>query len=442
MLREESSKQNHMSLATHEVPDPSPAIPESKEAVRAQMEQMLLSAHFRNSRRYPTLLRYIVEETLEGRGAQLKERLLGMEVFGRAPDYDTAADPIVRVTIAEIRKRIAQYYHEDAHASELRIELKPGSYVPEFLPGHRVEEHSVTAAVELPPAPAGHEDIKGRPLAAAPAWRRKRLWAGIAASLLLVAGSFAGWRWLRPSPMDQLWAPVFQTVGPITFCLPMSVRRRNEGKVRTPDEAVAYATDMSEGLLPPKGTFLDHELIGENVVYSDVLAMTRMEKIVEPQHRPVRVRLNFGTNLNELREGPTIFIGGMDNQWTLKLIAPLRYRFAGRESDIYYIEDIKNPRNRDLSVRPYDKYTSVTHDYAIIARVHSQALGQPVMIAAGIGMSGTAAAGEFLSDAAGVAELRQRLGPALHDRDFEAVLRTDVVNGIAGPAQIIAVDIR
>src|SRR6202161_4030889 len=109
-----------------------PKTEEEKDQVRRQMERLLATAHFRNSRRYPALLRFIVEETLEGRGEFLKERLLGVRVFERPADYDTAADPIVRVTVAEIRKRIAQYYHDEAHDAEMRIELLPGRYTPEF----------------------------------------------------------------------------------------------------------------------------------------------------------------------------------------------------------------------------------------------------------------------------------------------------------------------
>src|SRR6202046_2686495 len=111
-----------------------PKTEEEKDQVRRQMERLLETAHFRNSRRYPALFRFIVEETLEGRGEFLKERLLGIRVFNRPPDYDTADDPIARVTIAEIRKRIAQYYHEEAHESEMRIELMPGRYEPEVYP--------------------------------------------------------------------------------------------------------------------------------------------------------------------------------------------------------------------------------------------------------------------------------------------------------------------
>jgi hypothetical protein len=84
-------------------------------------------------------------------------------------------------------------------------------------------------------------------------------------------------------------------------------------------------------------------------------------------------------------------------------------------------------------------YGAVTRDYAIIARLHNEQTGQPQMIVAGIGMSGTAAAGEFLGDERRVEELRQRIGPGFKSRDFEAVLSTDVVNGIAGAPTIIAV---
>src|SRR6266566_9643823 len=103
-----------------------------REAIRNQMERMLANPLFKNSKRYPNLLRYIVEHTLAGFPAELKERTLGIEVFGRQPDYDTNADPIVRATAGEVRKRIAQYYQNLEHEGEARIHLSPGSYVPEF----------------------------------------------------------------------------------------------------------------------------------------------------------------------------------------------------------------------------------------------------------------------------------------------------------------------
>ncbi|WP_246153428.1 hypothetical protein [Terriglobus albidus] len=403
------------------------------------MERLLHSTHFRNSKRYPTLLRYMVEETLEGRGAHLKERTLGVEVFGRPADYDTASDPVVRVTVAEIRKRIAQYYHESSHASELRIELNIGSYIPEFFPARD------RSAAEVP-APANDVADESAPASTPvkkPRFSRRLVWTVIPV-LLLVIGIASGflWRSYTPTPLDRLWSPFFAAPGPITFCLPISAKKRWPGNAATTPAAIAHALDLEDTKLLSSGTFFDHETLGENVVYSDVLAMMRLESVVGHQNRPVRVRLNLGTNLNELREGPTVFLGGLDNQWTLKLIEPLRYQFGGSDMDSFYIRDSKDPGNRQWSLHPQDKMATVNRDYAIIARIHSQALGQVIVIAAGIGMSGTAAAGEFLSNSNQVAELERRIGAENSDHDFEAVLTTDVDNGIAGPARIVAVDVR
>ena len=80
-------------------------------AVQVQLERMLASPLFRNSKRYPGFLRFVVEHSLTGERDTLKERVLGVRVFGREPDYDTNDDPVVRVTAGEVRKRIAQYYH-------------------------------------------------------------------------------------------------------------------------------------------------------------------------------------------------------------------------------------------------------------------------------------------------------------------------------------------
>ena len=102
------------------------------EEVREQLDRILLSPAFRNSKRYSSLLKHVVERTLEGRCDPLKERTIGVEVFGRAPDYDTNVDHVVRSAAGEVRKRLAQYYQEPACADELRIDVHAGSYVPHF----------------------------------------------------------------------------------------------------------------------------------------------------------------------------------------------------------------------------------------------------------------------------------------------------------------------
>src|SRR5579859_2578806 len=77
-----------------------------REAILSELRQVLASAHFCNSKRYPALLEYVVEHALAGNTEMLKERTLGVEVFGRRPDYDTNSDTVVRYTASEVRKRL------------------------------------------------------------------------------------------------------------------------------------------------------------------------------------------------------------------------------------------------------------------------------------------------------------------------------------------------
>src|ERR1017187_9453113 len=93
----------------------SPETDAGRRAIQEQLERLLANARFRNSKRCPSLLRYLVENTLDGRPEHLRERSLGSDVFGRPQDYDTNTDPIVRATAGDIRKRIAQSYHEPGH---------------------------------------------------------------------------------------------------------------------------------------------------------------------------------------------------------------------------------------------------------------------------------------------------------------------------------------
>ena len=67
------------------------------ELVRTQLARILNCPGFARAERLSKLLRYVVEKTLEGQGGQIKEYLLGVDVFDRAPSYDPRIDPIVRV---------------------------------------------------------------------------------------------------------------------------------------------------------------------------------------------------------------------------------------------------------------------------------------------------------------------------------------------------------
>src|ERR1700736_5012082 len=205
-----------------------------REAIRNQMERMLANQLFKNSKRYPNLLRYIVEHTLAGFSGELKERTLGVEVFGRQPDYDTNADPVVRATAGEIRKRIAQYYHEHGHESEIRIDLLPGSYVPEFeIPVAK----PAPIPIAVPVAPTS-----GKP------WRIGVLVTVVA--VLMAAGWFKPW--VPHTALDRFWGPVLDSSNTVLLCvgqrqfLGTSLERRQE-----PNPDLPHAPEAKGGLERP-----------------------------------------------------------------------------------------------------------------------------------------------------------------------------------------------
>jgi len=110
------------------------AAPASKDAakIRAQLDRILSSKAFRQVDRLQRFLTFIVNETLASHGDNLKEFLIGVEVFGKEGSFDPRMDPIVRVQARRLRARLTRYYREEGQNDETLIELPKGGYSPIF----------------------------------------------------------------------------------------------------------------------------------------------------------------------------------------------------------------------------------------------------------------------------------------------------------------------
>ena len=102
--------------------------------VAEELERVCGSTYFRTSKRSCEFLQYIVQVALDGRTDSLKERSIGIDLFGRDSSYEPSSDATVRVRANEVRKRLASYYSASVEQPALRIDLPTGSYVPRFLP--------------------------------------------------------------------------------------------------------------------------------------------------------------------------------------------------------------------------------------------------------------------------------------------------------------------
>lgn len=108
------------------------ANPTSESEIRAQLERIFASDVFANVDRLRRFLQFIVDETLKGKGGNLKEFLVGVEVFDKSAHFDPRTDPIVRVQARRLRERLAQYYASQGRKDSVVIELPKGSYKPVF----------------------------------------------------------------------------------------------------------------------------------------------------------------------------------------------------------------------------------------------------------------------------------------------------------------------
>jgi TolB-like protein len=100
--------------------------------VEDQLQRILSSTLFAQSARMRRFLRFAVERALDGQTDQLKEYVLGVEVFDRKSSYDPRVDPIVRVEARRLRAKLSSYYQSVGRDDEVIIELPKGNYAPLF----------------------------------------------------------------------------------------------------------------------------------------------------------------------------------------------------------------------------------------------------------------------------------------------------------------------
>ena len=113
-------------------PVPVAASSSTERAVLDQLERVLGSETFQQADRLKRFLTFIVKEAVAGRGGELKEYVIGVQVFRKEDTFDPRTDPIVRVQARRLRAKLMRYYSEEGRFDLLTIELPKGGYAPVF----------------------------------------------------------------------------------------------------------------------------------------------------------------------------------------------------------------------------------------------------------------------------------------------------------------------
>jgi len=405
-----------------------PSSEAEKGAVQQQLERLLASPLFHSSKRYAQFLRFVVGRTLEGHGHELKERILGIEIFERLPDYDTNTDPIVRVTAAEIRKRIEQYYHDPKHGQEIRLFLPSGSYAPQFswpgypnglavAPSATPNDSLVTAETDT-----GSEKIKS----VAHRWISTKAVLPILALVVTIALAAIWWRASRPTILREFWAPFVKSPDPALFCIADQVQYAN--------------IQLRDAGDPQREITLPDTMV--TVIIDDLNPLVSIAGTLRSYSKNYRVLGESTTSLTDLRRSPSVFIGAFDNTWTLRLTSALRFHFANDPSmSKLWIEDREHPEKREWLLDRLQQKTEDYKDYAIVARFIPPDTDQYAVVVAGIGRGGTVAAGEFLVDERRMQEILALTPQNWQTKNIEIVLETQVIQGRSGPPHVRAIHI-
>jgi len=398
--------------------------------VREQLRRLVAHPLFMNSKRYPVLLTYAVEQTLLGNSNELKERTIGVEAFAREPEYDVNLDPVVRITAAEVRKRLSQYYYNPDHAGELVIELPVGSYVPSFrepatvltaaepLLTEKPETYPRDAVVLSLPEDDGEQSNS----------RLASRWILIAIALLiavLIGFGIGRLRFTRqgagpsvPSNMARFWQPVTATSSRITYCLGVP-----SDSVDLQNRAVAEFPAAEGGSLN---------------VY-DVITLARAIAPLVPNNGEFRVLAASDTGFAQLREGPSVMIGAFDNPWTMRITQDLPIGFES-DNHVRKVVDRNSAPKRIWTLQWQVPGKSLARDYAVVARLHDKVTGEPVIILAGILGEGTEAASEVVSNPAYLDAMLEKAPKNWDQLNLEAVIEANVIEGHPGPPTVDAVE--
>ncbi len=416
--------------------------------LREHLRDILASPVFRGSRRSQDFLRYIVESALEGHFDQLKERSLGIELFGRPPSYDTAEDSIVRVSASDVRKRLTHYYEEARTDSEFRIELPSGSYIPEF------------CHVAAPSSPAQQQAPAEVP-AREPAKRARgpslgRYFPHVIAALSVVVAVLLGLRNVSLQRQQGAASPTAARVLPWSAML----ERDHRLNVIVSDTVFGSVQDLigtrislsdyanrrfpePETLPPEISKAVGLLMRRQYTATKDVGIAVRISEVAQAAGRQVTVRSARDLQVQDFRSDDNfVFLGSVrSNPWSELWERQLDFWIEWDNTLQKMICRNKSPRPGELPVYiPAAGSFATGESYAMLAFLPNPNQSGYILLIAGTTSEGTQIAGQFVTnlDSFGKALAKAGIDPGGPARPFQALLRLTAMAGSPGRFDVIS----
>lgn len=433
-------------------------------ALQKHLQEVIEGDSFKGSHRSAQFLRYIVEQTIAGHLDSLKERAIGAELFGRPPSYDTGQDAIVRVAASDVRKRLLQHYSTSGMASDIRIHLPQGSYIPEIVNQGPIENkktdgdsgraQAVSSDGEEANLPLARnegasedtaKDISEKPISNGGSRLR---WQHFAASLLVVNLVVVGLLWSRfrqptsAAASTLPWSALFRSSHPIRLITSdpaiVQIQAMTGSRISLSDYIGRRFESTNVEMPPEARQFL---FKGDWTAPGDVQTALSIAELAQRNARSIIVQPASRTRISDLKTDDNfIFLGSpRTNPWVSLFNDSLDFQFLSVGPSQNEVIRVVNPKPGEQAI-----YTpaagTVGESFAILAFVQNPVQEGQVLVVAGATGTGTDIAGKLITDLPRLATELQRCGipPSGPLKHFEMLLRVNVMAGASSGFNVVA----
>jgi hypothetical protein len=443
-------------------------------ALQQHLKEIIEGPAFKGSHRSGQFLQYIVDQSIAGRFELLKERLIGVELFGRPPSYDTGEDAIVRVTASEVRRRLLQHYGGSGAQSEFRLSLPSGSYVPAITRWKVNDAAPVDAkngnhehSAALPDATAANQMFVTTvqqpadtvPVAPAPegvklATRKSRQWMVFAIILLVLnLGLWALFakKSFSPAAMSALplpWSVLFHSPNSTEIITSdpniAEIQGFTGGEISASDYANHNYLAGPKKLTPEQDYFCRVVLRGDKAASADTpIAVSIAELAQAAVSRKISVRGARDVQLSDLKTDNNFILLGSPrtDPWSGLFSDQLDFRFlfnkvTGRE----FIFNAKPRTSEQATYVPTAPGWATGESYSILAFLQNPDTNGHILLLAGATAEGTEAAGKLVTDLPRLSQALQQCGlqPPHPAANFEMLLRLYTMAGSPSHVDVIA----
>lgn len=447
-------------------------------ALREHLDEIIEGKSFKGSHRSQRFLKYIVEHAIAGQFEMLKERVVGSELFGRSPSYDTGEDSIVRVTASDVRKRLIQHYDRYGSTSGFRISLPLGSYIPEIIDeqANRADANLLdpvmvrqNSTATLPASEAENSRLAPPSTAVgeqtvvlhnaldretALSGARSKLW-WIAFAILITGLNLTllGASWTRFSRIKTAtvsmppWSAFFSSPHPMHLITSdpniaeIQSLAGNSSPISLSDYANHNYVPASNTLSPEIKQFCAAVLIGNKAAASDTQIIADVAELAANNSRKIDVRIARKVQISEFRTDDNFILLGSprSNPWFSLFTDRLDFQFFNTKEQTV-IRNIHPGSGEQPFYVPTAKGGKTGETFAVIAFIQNLDKNGQVLLLAGADGEGTAASGNLVTDLTRLTAALRKCGissptPVKH---FELLLRLSTIAGSPTTTDVVA----